>query len=105
MEEQKPLVDALLTLGISIPELVAGFCGGIAHVLFMRVLEPFEAIGLIVGGALTANYLTPLIAHQIGTTGYVTPFIVGLAGMSICRGILEWAKSWQLAKNNKDAAP
>lgn len=105
MADQQSFADALLTVGISVPELVAGFCGGVSHVLFMRVMEPFEAIGLIIGGALTANYLSPLISHQIGTTGYVTPFIVGLAGMQICRGILEWAKNWRIGKSAKDNAP
>lgn len=82
-------------LGIRKADLVAGFCGGIVAALILRRADPWSIVSSVVVGALTANYLTDPIGRFTGTSGGTAAFIVGLAGMAICQGIVEAAKSWR----------
>lgn len=86
----------LLQLGIKLPDLLAGFMGGVVNAFVFRRSDPFSIIGSMVVGALTANYLGEIATKYIpGTSGGASAFIVGLAGMAICQGIVEAAKSWR----------
>lgn len=85
----------LSQLGIHVADLVAGFSGGIVNAFVFKRSEPLAIVGSVVVGSLTANYLSQPVAHYIGTGDGASAFIVGLAGMAICQGIVETAKSWR----------
>ncbi len=82
-------------LGIRKADLVAGFCGGIVSAFTMKRSDPWSIVGSVVVGSLTASYLTEPIGKLTGTSGGTAAFIVGLAGMAICQGIVEAAKNWR----------
>jgi hypothetical protein len=81
-------------VGLEPADLLAGFFGGVVNVFVMRRIKPFDAIGSVVVGALAANYLSPMMAHVTGTGPGVTAFLVGLAGMAICQGLIEAFRRW-----------
>lgn len=85
----------LVQLGIKIPDLVAGFGGGVVNAIVFKRADPASIIGSMIVGALTANYLTEPVSRYLGTSQSASGFIVGLAGMAICQGIVEAAKSWR----------
>ena len=85
----------LVQLGIKLPDLVAGFGGGVVNAIVFKRADPVAIIGSMIVGALTANYLAESFAHYLGTGPGASAFIVGLAGMAICQGIVEAAKSWR----------
>jgi hypothetical protein len=96
--------DGFLTdIGIKVPDLVAGLAGGIVNAFVFKRSEPWAIVGSVVVGACTANYLSDPIGRYTGTSGGAAAFIVGLAGMAICQGIIGAAKSWRpFGGNNKD---
>jgi hypothetical protein len=81
------------------PDLLAGLAGGVVNAFVFRRSDPVSIIGSMVVGALTANYLSEPVGHYLGTSGGSSAFLVGLAGMAICQGIVEAAKSWRPFKN------
>lgn len=85
----------LLQLGIKLPDLVAGFGGGVVQAIVFKRADPASIIGSMLVGALTANYLGETFSRYLGTAAGAGAFIVGLAGMAICQGIVEAAKSWR----------
>ena len=85
----------LIQLGVKMPDLVAGFAGGVVNAFVFRRADPVSIIGSMIVGALTANYLSESVGHYLGTAAGASAFIVGLAGMAICQGIVEAAKSWR----------
>lgn len=85
----------LVELGIKIPDMVAGFGGGVVNAIVFKRSDPISIIGSMIVGALTANYLAEPFGHYLGTAAGSSAFIVGLAGMAICQGIVEAAKSWR----------
>jgi ABC-type xylose transport system permease subunit len=91
-------------LGISLPDVIAGFCGGVVNAFVFKRVEPWAMVGSVVVGTLTANYLGPLIGHYIGSTGGAPAFITGLAGMALCQGIVDAASKWRIIgpKGDKD---
>ncbi len=85
----------LVEFGIRVNDLIAGFAGGVVNAFVFRRSEPWSVIGSMVVGAFTANYLTEPVSKYLGTGSGPAGFIVGLAGMAICQGIVEAAKSWR----------
>lgn len=90
----------LLSIGIKMPDLVAGFAGGVVNAFVFKRSDPVSIIGSMMVGALTANYLSGPIGSYLGTSGGASAFVVGLAGMAICQGIVEAAKSWRPFNTN-----
>lgn len=87
--------DFLTALGIQTQDLIAGLSGGIVNAFVFKRSDPWSIVGSVVVGALTANYLSGVIGRYTGTTGGASAFIVGLAGMAICQGIVNVAKTWR----------
>lgn len=85
----------LIKLGVKLPDLIAGFAGGVVNAFVFKRADPVSIIGSMIVGALTANYLSESVGHYLGTSGGAAAFVVGLAGMAICQGIVEAAKSWR----------
>ena len=90
-----------LTLGLKMPDLVAGFAGGVVNAFVFKRANPVAIVGSMIVGSLTANYLSETVGHYLGTSGGASAFIVGLAGMAICQGIVEAAKSWRPFQQDK----
>ena len=86
--------DFLTAIGINLQDLVAGFAGGVANAFVFKKSKPWAIIGSIVVGGIAANYLGPVVGKILGTSAGTSAFIVGLAGMAICQGIVESAGSW-----------
>lgn len=89
----------MVWLGVKMPDLIAGFAGGVVNAFVFKRADPISIIGSMIVGALTANYLSESVGHYVGTSGGAAAFIVGLAGMAICQGIVEAAKSWRPFQN------
>lgn len=93
--------DFMTVVGIHLQDLVAGFAGGVANAFVFKKSNPWAIIGSIVVGGFAANYLGALVGKLLGTSDGTSAFIVGLAGMAICQGIVESAGSWSLFKKLK----
>ncbi len=89
----------LVSIGIHMQDLIAGFAGGVVNSFVFKRADPVSIIGSMIVGALTANYLSESVGRYVGTSGGAAAFIVGLAGMAICQGIVEAAKSWRPFQN------
>lgn len=85
----------LAQIGLHLSDLIAGFSGGVVNAFIFKRPDPYSIIGSMVVGALAANYLTETVSRYLGTGRDVSGFIVGLAGMAICQGIVEAAKGWR----------
>lgn len=94
--------DFLSMLGIQLQDLVAGFAGGVANAFIFKKSKPWAIIGSIVVGGFAANYLGALVGKLLGTSVGTSAFIVGLAGMAICQGIVESAGSWSILRKLKN---
>ena len=75
-------------LGIDGPNIVAGFGGGIVRIIFDQRTKPFDVVGALSAGALTANYLGGPIAETLHLPPLGTAFIVGFGGLQIASVIL-----------------
>lgn len=90
--------DFFSIIGIHLKDLVAGFAGGVVNAFVFKKSNPWAIIGSIVVGGLAANYLGGTIGRLLGTSEGFSAFIVGLAGMAICQGIVESAGSWDILR-------
>ncbi len=86
----------LASLGISVPNAIAGFAGGVASVFVRRQLHPFDATGSLVVGTLTANYLGDALVKLSGLPALATGFLVGLGGMQLCLLAMNQFRTWKL---------
>jgi FtsH-binding integral membrane protein len=89
------LQDMLLAIGVKPGDFVAGLAGGIVNALVFRRSSPVAVISSMIVGALTASYLSDTFSHYAGTSGGASAFIVGLAAMAICQGIVEAVTKWR----------
>lgn len=94
--------DFLSMIGIHLQDLVAGFAGGVANAFVFKKSKPWAIIGSIVVGGFAANYLGSTVGKILGTSDGTSAFIVGLAGMAICQGIVESAGSWSILRKFKN---
>lgn len=86
----------LETVGIRISDLVAGFGGGVVNAFFFQRTSPGTALASVIGGAITANFLTGMvvdITSQRLAPG-VAGFVVGMTAMAICQGLRVVVDSW-----------
>ena len=82
-------------LGLNTSRLVAGFAGGVVHAFVFKQTTPLAAIGSVLTGTLTANFLGPAAVHYIGAWfgDGGTAFVVGLSAMAVCQGIVAAARA------------
>ena len=85
----------LATLGIKLPDLFAGFAGGIVNAFVFKRSDPWAVAGSMVVGAFTANYLGEPASHMLGLGSGAAAFIVGISGMAVCQGIIAAAQNWK----------
>lgn len=91
-----PAVDqGLKSLGLDVSYLVAGFCGGLVAVFVRKQTAPFDALGTVVVGTLTANYIgVGIVGNYIGGE-LPTRFVVGLCGIAVCTTIGKVIEKWR----------
>ena len=97
-----PPDDFLTAIGLHLQDLVAGFAGGVANSFVFKKSNPWAIIGSIVVGGFSANYLGAAVSSVLGTSSGTSAFIVGLAGMAMCQGIVESAGSWTPFKGRQN---
>lgn len=85
-------------IGIRLPDLIAGFAGGVVNAFVFKRSDPVSIVGSMIVGAFTANYLAEPAMKYLGTGAGATAFIVGLCGMAICQGIIAAARKWKPTK-------
>jgi hypothetical protein len=82
-------------LGLRVPDLVAGFAGGVVNSFVFRRGDPWSIVGSMVVGAFTANYLGEHVSRIVGLSNGAADFLVGVAGMAICQGIVAAVQSYK----------
>ena len=97
--------NVLLELGIRLPDLLAGFAGGVAHAFVIKDSNPFMVLGSVVVGALAANYLVEPAAVYFNLSRGPAGFIIGLTAMVLCQGLIAAAKSWRPFKKGGGNGP
>lgn len=94
-------------IGLDTARMIAGFAGGVVHAFVFKQTQPLAVIGSVVTGTLTANYLGPAASHYLGSWlgDGASAFIVGLAAMAVCQGIVAAARSRVRGLNDKEGKP
>jgi len=93
------------SLGFNTQDLVAGFAGGLTRIFLPGASrKPFDAVGSVLIGAVTANYLTETVMHTLGTGSGLTGFVIGLCGMSICHAIILGVRNWRPIWSNRESS-
>lgn len=82
------LKEFLQELGWNLQLALAGFWGGVVATLVFRQAKPIEAVSMVIVGFVTANYLGAVAVKYTGFSELPTGFVVGLSGMTVCRGIV-----------------
>ncbi len=109
----------LVSFYIYLPFMVAGFAGGILHSFFVDKARPWDIIGYVVAGGLTANFFTPpllkvlpqfasllppLVAAMVTApdAGGLIAFVIGLGGFQLCHLIDRKIGSWDPLERTKN---
>lgn len=90
--------DYLIQLGLDIKMIVAGFVGGVIHTFIFRQTDLYTAIGSILAGIGTANYIGRTAATMLNVNEGFGGFVVGLSAMAICQGIVAAIKKIQFIR-------
>jgi len=99
------LGDLMDALGISGANAFAGFSGGIVHIFWYRKTKPFDAMGALAGGALTAMYVGEPVAVHAGLPVGLVCFFIGLAGSQAIAPIISMIRERVLGGKTPPGAP
>lgn len=93
-----------VSLGIKLPDLFAGFAGGIVNAARSRKLDPWAVVSSMVVGGLMANYMADTFSQFLGNKPGFAAFCIGAAGTPLAQGIIEASRSWRPfgSSNGKD---
>ena len=83
--------EMLAEVGLRASDLVAGFLGGMSSVFFMRDIRPWQAVGSVFVGCVTAGYLSGVASKLLGIdlgNGGAASFVIGLTAMALCQGLI-----------------
>lgn len=94
--------EFLRDLGLSLPDLIAGFCGGVANAFVMGEKSPWAVVGSVIVGMVTANYVGASLGAYIGLSSGAGAFLTGLCAMVICQGALAAARQWRFLHAKED---
>lgn len=91
--------DLISSIGAKFGTALAGLAGGVARVVFLGQNNPIgwrRAVGLVLLGALSAGYLTPLVAMIVtvpadGPLERALGFVIGLLSMTLIEVVLRFA--------------
>ena len=99
----------LAIYGLHLIDLIAGFLGGLTAAVVMRQSNPWNIIGSIIVGAITANYLGAYVDTWTGAgiTREAGDFVIGLTAMVVCQKILDSVQKWKFpwSKDNGNSTP
>lgn len=87
--------DLLLELGLRIPDLIAGFAGGVVNAVVFKRSNPWAIIGSILVGMFTANYLGETFAGYLRVNVGTASFLVGIGGMAIVQSAMDVIQKWR----------
>lgn len=76
-------LSGLAWLGFDLQNTVAGIAGGIVVAFVFEKSDPWDIIGSVVAGGLTANYVAGSVP---GTMQGSTAFFVGVVAMPMVKG-------------------
>ena len=86
--------DALENLGFRIADFVAGMAGGLVHMLIESSEKSLTHRALnVIAGAVTAAYITPMVAHYMLIDiafERALAFLIGSIGLRIMDKVLEF---------------
>lgn len=99
------MADYWQELGIRIPDLVAGFAGGVVNAFVFKRSSPVAIVGSVIVGAFTANYLGLSVSDYLHVSSGAASFLVGVAGMAFVQGAIEGAGRWQPFKGGNNGNP
>lgn len=93
------LDEMIAAAGAKFGTALAGLAGGIARVVFVGQSNPLgwkRAVGLVLLGALSAGYLTPLVGLLVtmppdGPLERALGFVIGLLSMTLIEVVLRFA--------------
>lgn len=94
-----------VSVGIKLPDLIAGFAGGVVNALALKRADPKSIIGSVIVGGLTANYLSEFFQHYFGTSASTSGFLVGLGGMALCQGLIAGMSKLNFIGSQQKANP
>lgn len=99
----------LISLGIKMPDLVAGFAGGVVNAIALKRSDPWSILSSVIVGGFGANYLSEPFQHYLGTSVQTSGFLVGLGGMALFQGLIAGMSKWNVftsqTKANQDVKP
>lgn len=87
--------DFWLELGIKIPDIIAGFAGGVVNAFVFKRSSSTAIISSVIVGAFTANYLGAAVAQAVNLSTGVGSFLVGVGGMAFVQGVVAGISRWQ----------
>ena len=84
--------ELLRELGLNISYIVAGFLGGVVRAFVAQDPRPWIVVGFIVIGAVTANYITELLAKYLSFNPGAAGFFVGFTATVLLQRFLNYAE-------------
>lgn len=90
-----------IQIGVKMPDLVAGFAGGIVNAIALKRSDPWSIVGSVIVGGLTSNYLAGAFTHYFGTEVATSGFLVGLGGMALCQALIAGVAKWNPLGQNR----
>ena len=96
--------DFLEKYGLHALDLIAGLLGGLTAAVVVRQSNPWQIIGSVLVGAITANYLGGYVDILTGPTitREAGDFVVGLSAMVLCQKILDYVQKFELPWGRKN---
>lgn len=89
------LHELLIWLGIKVPDLIAGFLGGVVNAFVFQRQGVVPVIGSMIVGAITANYMASTVGKVFMLSDGPAGFVTGLCGMAICQGVFAVISKWR----------
>ena len=85
--------DFLMSIGMNVGLAVSGFFGSLLLVGKQREQNLREQIFSVIGGTMSANYLTPVVIDtfklQTDSLQYGVAFVIGFGGLKVVEFIYE----------------
>lgn len=98
-------MEWLQSIGIKVPDIVAGIAGGMVNAILFQRSSPIAAVASVIAGGLTANYIADPMAKQFSMNLGPAGFVIGLTAMIVCQGLMAGAQKWADSKGKKNEEP
>lgn len=94
----------LVALGLSKPATIGGFLGAVVSLKLVEGLNLWQRFTTVLGGALCASYVTPLVLEVITLSTKLeaaVAFLIGVFGMSLVAAIAKAIPEFLTAAKDK----